>query len=226
MGSAQDVLDRVHSLASLELIEAEPGSVAARLATDLPAVSSLSELEARDAMLVDLLGQIDVMIARAMRLRLDHALTMDASIGAPTRSVFASTIVGYADRIPLLAQRARDVAARGRATDPDAIAGVVVAAARAVLELRAAIRAEVLAVIRQLATASAPEADHRARDRKLPEPARRRWSAARRDLEAVAADPERVLAAPLAARLAALPDQLDEPAPDPEPTFKDLLELD
>ena len=226
MGSAQDVLDRVHSLATLEALEAEPGGVAARLAADLPVIASLSELEARDAMLVDLLGQIDAMIARAMRFKLDHALAADSSIGAPTRSVFASTIVGYANRVPLLAQRARDVAARGRAPDPDAIADVVVAAAHAVLELRAAIRADVLAVIRQLATAAAPEADRRARDRKRSEPERRRWSAARRDLEAVAADPERVLAAPTAARLAALPDELDEPAAEPEPTFKDLLELD
>jgi len=226
MGSAQDVLDRVHSLASLDVLAAEPGVVAARLAADLPTITSLPELEARDATLVDLLGGIDAMIARAMRLRLDHALHADSSIGAPTRSVFASTIVGYANQLPLLAQRARDLAARGRAPDPDAIADLVVGAAHAVLELRAAIRSDVLAMIRQLAATAVPEADQRARDRTRSEPERRRWSAARRDLEAVAADPARVLAAPTTARLAALPVELDEPAAEPEPTFKDLLELD
>jgi hypothetical protein len=45
------------------------------------------------AKLAAALGRIDAMIARAMRIRLDHALAADTSIGAPTRSVFASTIV-------------------------------------------------------------------------------------------------------------------------------------
>ena len=179
------------------------------------------------------------MNARAMRIRLDHRLAADASIGAPTRSVFASTITGYAGRLPLLAQRARDVAARGGAADPDRVAerkdragrvdnGArnVVDAAGSVLALRDAVRAGVLAVISELAQADAVVADRRARDRNLEDPARRRWSAARRDLEAVAAEPKRVLAAPMAARLGALPDQLDEPAPGREVTFADMVELD
>jgi hypothetical protein len=95
-----------------------------------------------------------------------------------------------------------------------------------VLALRAAVRAGVLALIRDLAHAAAPDADRRARDRNLDEPVRRRWSAVRRDLEAVAADPARVLAGAMPARLAALPDQLDEPDPEREVTFADMLELD
>lgn len=226
MSAAQHVLDQIHSLARLEALEAEPGVYAERLAPEIPAATTLAELEARDAVLAGALGRIDVMIARAMRIRLDHALAADTSIGAPTRSVFSSTIVGYAGRLPLLAQRARDVAERGGAADPDGIAGAVLGAARAVLELREALRAGVLAAIRTLAQAAVAGADRRARDRNLDEPARRRWSAARRDLEAVAADPERVRAASFAARLAALPDQLDEPAPEREVTFADMLELD
>lgn len=226
MSSAQDVLDRVHSLAHLDALEAEPGIVAKRLASDVAAATSLPELEARDRLLADLLGQIDAMTGRAMRLRLDHALASDTSIAAPTRSVFALTIVGYANRLPLLEQRARDVAGRGGAGDPDQIASVVVAAARKALELREVIRGGVLAVIRALAQAAVPEADRRARDRKRPEPERQRWSAARRDLEAVAAEPERVLSAPMAARTSALPVELDEPPPEPEQSIADLLELD
>src|SRR5262249_22190911 len=148
------------------------------------------------------------------------------SIGAPTRSVFSHTIVSYAHRLPLLAERARDVAARGGAADPDHTADIVVDAARSVLALREAVRAGVLGLIQRLAQAAAPDADRQARDRNLDDPVRRRWSAARRDLEAVAADPERVLAAPMPARLAALPEQLDEPAPEREVTFADMLELD
>ncbi|MBA3452852.1 MAG: hypothetical protein H0T42_07165 [Deltaproteobacteria bacterium] len=226
MTSAQDVLDRVHSLANLEVLEAVPGAVAQRLLAELPAVTTLAELEARDAVFAATLGQIDAMSVRAMRLRIDHALAADTSIAAPTRSVFASTIVGYADRLSLLEQRARDVAARGGAADPDQIAAIVVEAARSVLELRAVIRRGVLAVIGVLAQGDVAEADHRARDRGRSDPERQRWSAARRDLEAVAADPERVLAAPLAARVNALPVELDEPPPEPEPSVADLLELD
>lgn len=226
MTAAQYILDQACSLARIAALEADPAVYVERLAAELPAGATLVELEARDAALVAALGQIDAMIARAMRIRLDHALASDSSIGAPTRSVFASTITGYAGRLSLLEQRARDVAVRGRAADPDRVAEAVIEAARASLALRDALRDGVLALIRDGARAAIAEADRRARDRRLDEPERRRWSAARRDLEAVAAEPERVLAAPMAARLGALPDQLDEPEPDREPTFADLLELD
>jgi hypothetical protein len=226
MSAAQHILDQACSLARIAALEADPAVYVEQLAAELPEVATLVELGARDAALIAALGQIDAMIARAMRIRLDHALASDSSIGAPTRSVFASTITGYAGRLSLLEQRARDVAVRGRAADPDRIAESVVEAARASLALRDALRDGVLALIRDGARAAIAEADRRARDRNLDELERRRWSAARRDLEAVAAEPERVLAAPMAGRLAALPDQLDEPEPDREPTFAELLELD
>jgi len=226
MTAAQHILDQACSLARIAALEVDPAVYVEQLAAELPEVATLVELGARDAALIAALGQIDAMIARAMRIRLDHALASDSSIGAPTRSVFASTITGYAGRLSLLEQRARDVAVRGRAADPDRIAESVVEAARASLALRDALRDGVLALIRDGARAAIAEADRRARDRNLDEPERRRWSAARRDLEAVAAEPERVLAAPMAGRLAALPDQLDEPEPDREPTFAELLELD
>lgn len=226
MTAAQHLLDQACSLARIVALEADPGVYVEQLAAELPGAATLVELEARDAALAVALGQIDAMIARAMRIRLDHTLAHDTSIGAPTRNVFASTITGYAGRLSLLEQRARDVAVRGRAADPDLVAESVVAAASAVLALRDALRAGVLALIRDIARAAIAEADRRARDRSLDEPERRRWSAARRDLEAVAAEPERVVAAPMAARLGALPDQLDEPEPGRELTVADLLELD
>jgi hypothetical protein len=89
-----------------------------------------------------------------------------------------------------------------------------------------ALRTDVLALIRELATAAIEAADLRARDRKLDDAERKRWSAIRRDLEAVAADPTRVRAAPMAVRVAALPEQLDEPGPEAEVSFADMIELD
>ena len=224
MSSARSVLDRVQSLAAIEALEADPGQYATQLA--IPAATTLAELEARDALLAGALREVDEVIARVMRIRLDHALASDTSIAAPTRRVFASTVASYATSLPLLAERVRDIAARGRAADPDAIAEAVVAAARTSLLLRDAVRAGVLFAIRELATAAIPAADQRARDRDLDDVQRKRWSAVRRDLEAIADEPERILAAPFATRIAAWPEQLDEPAPKPEPTLAELIELD
>ncbi len=126
----------------------------------------------------------------------------------------------------MLEDRARDIATRGRSPDPDRVAAIVTDAARRALDLRDVVRGSVLDVIRQLALAAVPDADQRARDRKRSEPERRRWSAVRRDLEQVAVHPEHVLTAPLSVRIVALPVELDEPLPEPEPTFKELLELD
>ncbi|TMQ02889.1 MAG: hypothetical protein E6J90_48000 [Deltaproteobacteria bacterium] len=55
-----------------------------------------------------------------------------------------------------------------------------------------------------------PDADRRARDRPLDDVERRRRSAMRRELEAVAADPDRVAGTAMAARLVAHPAQIDE----------------
>jgi hypothetical protein len=226
MSAAQHFLDQVQSLARIDALEADPAGYAERLASEVGDAATLEELDARDARLRHALGQLDAMIERATRIRLDHALAEDTSIAAPTRKVFATTIVGYAERLALLEARAREVAARGGAADPDGVATRVGEVARAVLGLREAIRAGVLALVRDLAAAAAPLADRRARDRTLDEPTRRRWSAARRDLEATASQPEHIASAPMATRLAAWPEQLDEPEPEREPTFADMIELD
>jgi hypothetical protein len=217
----QEPLDRARTLVQLDTLAAEPGAVAERLAAEVPA-----DLEARDALIARALSEIDVVAVRAMKLRLEHALAGETSIGAPTRNVFAQTITAYARDLPLLAERARDVAARGRAAAPDHVAGLVVDAARAVLALRDALRAGILELVRTLATAAIPDADRRARDRTLADRDRTRWSAIRRDLEALVADPAALERAPMVARLAALPDQLDEPPAEPEVTFADMIELD
>lgn len=224
MGAAQQLLDHVQSLAAIDALD--PAHYASQLAGELPGATTLAELEARDAQLAAALAAIEALIARVMRIRLEHALAADTAIAAPTRRVFAQTIASYAGNLGLLEQRARDVAARGGARDPDATAAVVVEAARASLELRGALLAGVLAVVRDVAAASLPEAVRCARDRHRAEPERKRWSAARRELEALAAEPARIVSAPWAARVAALPEQLDEPAPEPEPSLADLIELD
>ena len=137
----KQTLDRAHSLAQLDALAAEPGVVASELAADLPPATSLTDLAARDALFAEVLAQIDAVAVRAMKLGLDHELAADTSIGPPTRNVFAQTIVAYATNLPLLAERARDVASRGRAAAPEQVAERVVGVARSVLALRDALRA-------------------------------------------------------------------------------------
>ncbi len=214
----------MQSLAAIDALD--PARHAEVLAGELPGATTLAELEAVDRALAAALAHVDATCARVMRIRLDHALAADTSIEAPTRKVFAHTVVNYARDLALLEARARDVAARGRARDPAGVAAVVVEAARATLAQRDALRAGILALVRARAAAAVPIADAHARDRALDDRERKRWSAARRDLEALAADPETIARAPRSARLAALPEQLDEPAPAAEPTLAELLELD
>jgi hypothetical protein len=225
-GSAQRYLDQIHSLARLETVAAEPQRYAELVAVEVPAEVALDALEAADATLASALAALDAMIARAMAIRIDHALAADTSLAPPSRKLFATTIVAYADRLPLLAERVRDVSARGGSRDADAVATLVVDAARSVLDLREQMRRELLALVATRAAAAVAEADRRARDRELGEAERRRWSAARRDLELVAAHPGVVAAAPMRARMAELPEQLDEPDPEPERSFADLIEMD
>jgi hypothetical protein len=221
--AAQPVLDRAYSRDRIAELAAEPGAYADRLAEGLEPIETVEGLAARDAMFAEALARIDAAAARAMRVLQDFALATDTSIGAPTRNVFATTIANYAGRLELLAERVRDVAERGGAREPAAVADAVLGAAREALALRDGLRAGVLALIARCAKEMIAEADRRARSRDLDDKVRTRWSAARRDLEAIAAQPT---AGGFDARLAALPEQLDEPDPVREPTLAELIELD
>jgi hypothetical protein len=195
------LLDRAHSLARIDALDLDA------YRAELDAVG-----DDFDAPYADALVQIDALASRAMRFLID-----DVGLAPPTRNVFASTIAMYADRLELLAQRVHSAA-------PHAVDAVLAAATRA-LALRDVLREIVLALVATRATDAIPVADRKARDRDLDERARRRWSAMRRDREALVAHPA-LIATPLDKRLAALPDQLDEPEPEPEKSFADMIEMD
>jgi hypothetical protein len=146
MSAAQQVLDRARTLAAISELEADPTRYGQLLAGEVPE-------EGRDAFFAAALQAIDELAARVMRVRLDHALVDDTTIAAPTRRVFAQTITGYADNLELLAERVRDLAARGGAPDPNLVVDAVVEAARTTLALRAALRFDVQALVAKLAPA-------------------------------------------------------------------------
>jgi hypothetical protein len=225
--SVQRYLDRVQTYAKVADLRIDPGEYAACVAEELPpAAETLADLEARDAAFANALAGLDEMFQRVMRLELDRALADDTSIAAPTRKVFATTIIGYAGNLGLLQGRAQDVAARGRAADPAGVARLVVEAATRTLTLRDEIRQPVFDLVRTTAQAAVAHATKRATDRTLDDTWRTKWSAARRELEALAADPARLETGPWTARIAAHPEQIDEPPPEKEVTFADMIEMD
>ncbi len=248
MGSARTVLDQVHSLAKIDELAREPGRYADAVDADLASLptvpidlgegrerppsiaAALPMLEARDHELAAALAHVDASLTRFMRVRLDHALaadtSADAAIPIPTRNVFASTLGKYAGDLGLLGQRVRDQAARGRARDPDAVAASVVDAARVTLELREALRAPVLELVRQHGKATLPLAEQAAMDRRRDDAERKRWSALRRDLELLSSRPDHVSSGPLAARLGTWDEQIDEPPAEAEASFADMIEMD
>lgn len=224
--SASQILDRVHTLASIETLASEPGAFATALADELPAGNDAGAIASRDAALAAALQRIDDTIARVMRIQLDRVLAADTAIPPPTRKVFASTIISYANRLPLLAERVRDVASRARAANADAIADAVVDAAEATLALRDAVSSGVLELVQTCARSALPDVERLARDRTRDDAERMRHSALRRELDALATAPDRVRAAPLGDRLKTWPDQVDEPPAEAEVTFADMIELD
>lgn len=222
--TASRVLDQVQSLAHVEALA--PSDYVDQLAGELVPVTTREDIAARDEVLRAAATRIEDTAVRIMRIRLEHDLADDSAIATPTRKVFAQTVADYAERLGVLHTRARDVAARNGARTPDDIADRVVRAAEATLAVRAQLYEGVLAVAAKLAAADAPTADAKARDRREAEAPRRLWSAVRRELEAVAARPARILEATFAVRLAGWESLLDEPDPEKEPALADLLELD
>lgn len=244
MTSSRALLDQAQSLARIDALCADPAQYAETLVHELEtsatleamagtgdlgsvaAAPAVADLEARDHAIATALAHIDGTISRVMRVRLDHALASDTSIAPPTRNVFASTVGKYANDLPLLAERVRDIAARGGSRDPDATASLVVEAARSSLALREALREPVLALVRRLAEALEPGVKKCAVDRRRDDKERATWSALRRELELVIANPAQIATAPLSKRLAAHESMLDELPPEAEVTFADMIELD
>jgi hypothetical protein len=147
MTTAQQLLDRARSMAAIAELEANPAHYATLVAAELP-----TDVEAAQAFLAGALQAVDELATRVMRMRLDHALADDTAIPAPTRRVFATTILAYADNLGLLEDRVRDIAVRAGATEQ--LVTAVVDAARSTLSLHAALRSGVVALIHERAAAA------------------------------------------------------------------------
>lgn len=227
MASAQQILDAVHGLAQVDAFD--PEAYAARLAEEVGVGGAgggltMATLEASDEALRGALGAIDAFSGRCMRIRMDHALAGDTSVGTPLRKVLAGTVTNYAGDLGLLRERVLSVAARVDPRGAEATAERVVGTAQGVLDERAGLYDRVLAIAKQLASERIAPARQAARDRHAEEPVRRKWTAALRDLEQVAERPARIIEAPWSQRVATVvgPDEPIEEAP--EPTLGELIE--
>lgn len=209
------LLDHLHTLAAVDAYD--PSSYAAELESTLGAASTIAALEERDARLSGALVEIDDASGRIMRLRLERVAD---DMPPTTRRLFATTIASYAGKLDLLGDRVRATRVA------EAVVEAVVAAASTTLALRESLRATVLAFVKDLAVKTIPDADRHARDPQLPDQERMTWSQVRRDLEVLAAEPDRISVAPMATRIAAWEKQLDEPAATPELSIAELIELD
>src|SRR5213078_565141 len=107
-----------YSLPRIEALAAEPRVYAERLADKLPSATTLAEIEARDAAPAARWGRLGAMIVRPVRIRLEHALAVAISIGAPTPRHVRLDDRRLRGPAVAAAERARDVAVRGQAGDP------------------------------------------------------------------------------------------------------------
>ena len=222
--SARELLEAVQTLARLDELEVD--AYAAQLAEEVERIAVSDDgLAARDLALAAAVSSIDAFAARAMRIRLEHALADDTALGASFRANLAATVVGFADELPRLAQRVGQVVVRTAPARVGAVTDAVLAAAEATLAQRAELRHAVSAMACALAAAALPVARAAAADRTADDSARARWSCVRQELEAVVASPQRITAAPWAARVAGHA-PVDERPVVAEPTFGDLIELD
>ncbi|MBK7074232.1 MAG: hypothetical protein IPH44_18210 [Myxococcales bacterium] len=222
--SAREMLDAVQSLARLDALACD--DYAAQLAAEVAAIdTSEAGLAERDAALAAALGTLDGFAARAMRIRLEHALADDTALPAAFRATLAATVIGYADDLDRLRQRVAGAVVRVAPTRAGDVADAVVAVAEATLAQRAALIAAVLGIARAQAAAALAAARAAAADRTVDDSARARWSAIRQELEALVAAPARIVGAPWAARVAQHA-PVDERPVVAEPSFGELIELD
>lgn len=224
--SARQLLDEVQRLPQVEAFD--PDGFLAQLRAEIAAetVTTVDDLALRDGVLRGVLAAIDGFAGRCMRIRLDHLLIDDRSIGGPFRLWIGNAVATHAGDLAIIHERVAATVARVHPYAARATADAVLAAAEQVVAVRATLRAGLFAFARELAAAFLPTALAAARDVWSPEPVRLRWSAARRVLAQIAAHPALIAEAGFEAHLAAQPKLLDEVDQQPQFTREELIELD
>jgi len=219
-------LDRATSLAQIEAVDVDAAIDELWSAIAAPSPLTFAGVVDLDAALRAAISVVEAFTTKSTRVRLEHALARDTSLGIPFMKLISATASAYAGDLETLRERARSTAVR---TDPDradAAADSVVAAVAAALSQRARLRDGVLALARERAAELLPAVVAAAKDAAKDDKVRLQWSAVRRDLEQVVERPAHLLSAVLTDRIAALPPLLDEPDREPERSFGELIELD
>jgi hypothetical protein len=209
--SAQQRLDEIHRMAQLD--ELDPAGYAQLLGEELAGEpATAEELDSRDAALRRALAAVDAFAKKAMKIRMDHGLADDTLLPPTFRTYLASEVLGYENALDLLRDRVAATVGRVDPRRSHDLAEAVLEVATAVHRQRRALRDAVLELARELAAAAIPVA------RKAG------WTPARRDLELLVERPARLAEAPMAQRIAQLP-ELEE-VPEEPPSREELIELD
>lgn len=204
------MLDQVQHVAQLERFDVAAFAAAAR--EELPAAgSTLDELGAQLDALRGLVMEVDRFTQKQLRLRLTATLALPRQLHA----LLHTTVIAYEGRLALLRERVGGALG----ADVDRVMDMAAAA----LEVRAALRHELAALLPELAARWAPVVRRAIRDRSLADEIRARWKRAEVDL----ATPTlaNLEAAPFAERLERIPTP-DDPPDDERPHRFELIELD
>ncbi len=218
------LLDELQHLSALETFVPAPflDTLGAELA-DLAATTFAELCESLDQ-LRSVLGDVDRFAQKSMHIHLTQ--TSAANLPQQLRMLVSTTIVNYANSLPLLAER---IGPSLRRQGGEVLSAQVLDAAARVLDTRAALRSGVLALAEGLAKAKLPSVTQQSRDRSIEAADRQRWGQARLDLEHIADAGAALDTGNSAERLLRIPPPPDDPEPEPDPLHSSrfsLLDLD
>lgn len=222
--AALRMLDPIHHLP--ELLAFEPRRLLDALRDEALAVQPAT-IEALGAHLDDLRAVFDELerfAQKSMHVRM-QTLAADP-VPKQLMTLITSTIVGYANDLPLLRRRILPALERNDRGSADAIMTKIEAAATRVLGELATLRAGVLAIVEQVATARLVDATRLAADAVVPDAERAAWRRARVDLQQLAERGVTITKGRTAERLATIDTPPEEPRPESTADRFSLLEID
>ncbi len=222
--AALRVLDPIHRLAELDAFEPPRLLDALRDEALAAQPTTIDALGAHLDALGAVLDELERFAQKSMHVRL-QTLVADP-LPKQLMTLVTSTIVGYANDLPLLRRRILPALERNDRGSADAIMTKIEAAATRALGELATLRAGVLAIVEQVAAARLADATRLAADPIVPDDERAAWRRARVDLQQLAQRGGAITAGRTAERLALIDTPPEEPRPESTADRFSLLEID
>jgi hypothetical protein len=184
--------------------------------------TTLAELGEQLDALRGLLDEIERFTEKSVRIGLQRSAD---GLPAKLRTLVHSTVISYADNLPLLRSRIGAALARVNVPGAEDLVERVVELAERALAVRASLRQGVLALAQRVAADWRTVAERGARDRSQPDEPLLAWRRARMDLEQLAGNGRVLEAGSFRERLERITSPEDPPEEEKPDRFS-LLELD